>query len=209
MNHSRCRGSTRKCRPNWKELSARPWIKTAACATSMQAKSAATCSVCGGTADPTGFRRRSLLFLTNQSGGRQTLIALIAPSCLAALVPVGIRYLHRGSKFYEKDTIVVADFDNRTGESGWDATLKLALTNDLENSKYLNVLPDQTVSETLKMMRHQPDEHLTKDLATQVCLRNGNKALLTASIAKVGERYHLDLRAINCVTGTIAGKRRC
>ena len=81
--------------------------------------------------------------------------------------------------------------------------MKLALTNDLENSKYLNVLPDQTVSETLKMMRRQPDEHLTKELATQVCRRNGNKALLTASIVKLGEGYHLDLRAMNCVTGIV------
>ena len=128
--------------------------------------------------------------------------ALFAVIVLAGLVPVGIRYFQRKGKFYEKDTVVLADFDNRTGESDWDTILKLALTNDLENSKYLNVLPDQTVSETLKMMRRQPDEHLTKDLARQVCQRNGNKALLTASIAKVGERYHLDLRATNCVTGT-------
>ena len=128
---------------------------------------------------------------------------MIAAIFSAALVVAGIKYLHRESKFYEKDTIVLADFDNRTGESGWDATLKLALTNDLENSKYLNVLPDQTVSETLKMMRRQPDEHLTKELATQVCRRNGNKALLTASIVKLGEGYHLDLRAMNCVTGIV------
>src|SRR5208283_5462872 len=67
--------------------------------------------------------------------------------------------------------------------------------------QYLNVLPDQTVSETLKLMKRQPDERLTKDLAKQVCLRNGNKALLTASVAKMGEQYHLDLRAVNCATG--------
>ena len=65
------------------------------------------------------------------------------------------------------------------------------------------MLSDQTVNETLKMMKRQPDESLTKELATQVCLRNGNKALLTGSIAKVGERYHLDLRTLNCVTGTM------
>ena len=129
-------------------------------------------------------------------------LALIAIIALAALVALGIAYLHRGSKFHEKDTIVLADFDNRTGESGWDTALKLALTNNLQDSQYLNILPDQTVSETLKFMKRQPDEHVSKDLAKQVCLRNGNKALLTASIAKIGERYHLDLRAINCVTGT-------
>ena len=130
-------------------------------------------------------------------------LALIALVLLAVLVALGVRYVYHGSKFHEKDTIVLADFDNQTGESGWDATLKLALTNDLQDSVYLNLLPDQTVSETLKLMKRQPDERLTKDLAKQVCLRNGNKALLTASIAKVGERYHLDLRTMNCVTGTM------
>ncbi len=130
----------------------------------------------------------------------RTQLALIAIVLLAALVALGIRYVHHG-KFHEKDTTVLADFDNETGESGWDDTLKLVLTNTLQDSQYLNVLPDQTVSETLRMMKRQPDERLTKDLAKQVCLRNGNKALMTAAIAKVGERYHLDLRAMNCVTG--------
>jgi len=128
-------------------------------------------------------------------------LSLSAIVLLAALIAVGVRYLHHGSKFHEKDTIVLTDFDNQTGESGWDTTLKLVLANDLEASQYLNVLPDQTVSETLRMMEHRPDERLTMDLAKQVCLRNGNKALLTASIAKVGEQYHLDLRAMNCATG--------
>jgi class 3 adenylate cyclase/tetratricopeptide (TPR) repeat protein len=108
---------------------------------------------------------------------------------------------HRRTTFHEKDTIVLADFDNQTGESGWDATLKLALTKSLEDSQYLNVLPEQTVRGTLKLMKRSPDERVTKEVATQICLRNGFKALLTASIAKMGEQYHLDLRAMNCATG--------
>jgi len=129
--------------------------------------------------------------------------AAAAVLLIAAVVTGRIYYrLRQAPRLTQKDTIVIADFDNRTGESGWDATLNLALANDLQDSKYLNVLPEQTVSETLKLMKRQPDEPLTKDLARQVCLRNGNKALLTSSIAKVGERYHLDLRAMNCVTGT-------
>ena len=131
-----------------------------------------------------------------QKWRERTLVAIILLTVL-----VSAWYVTHRSKFHEKDTIVLADFDDQTGESGWDPTLKLVLTNDLEDSQYLNVLPDQTVSETLKMMKHQPDERLTKDLAKQVCLRNGNKAMLTASIAKIGERYHLAMRATNCVTG--------
>ena len=134
----------------------------------------------------------------------RTLLALIAIVLVAALVAGGIWFVqHHGSKLYEKDTIVVGDFDNQTGESGWDTVLKLVLTKDLEDSQYLNVLPDQVISETLKMMKRQPDERLTKDLAKQVCQWNGDKALLAASIAKVGERYHLDLRIMNCGTGAM------
>jgi tetratricopeptide (TPR) repeat protein len=132
-----------------------------------------------------------------QKWRKLTLVAIIL---LAALVAAGIWYRTRRVIFHEKDTIVLADFDNQTGESGWDPTLKLALANDLEDSQYLNLLPDQTISETLKMMKRKPGERLTKDLAKQVCLRNGNKALLIASIAKIGEQYHLNLRAMNCVT---------
>jgi tetratricopeptide (TPR) repeat protein len=130
-------------------------------------------------------------------------LALIPFFLLVAALALAVRYVHHGNTFHEKDTIVLADFDNRTGESSWDATLKLALTNDLQDSQYLNVLPDQTVNDYLKLMKRQPDERLTQGLAKQVCLRNGNKALLAASIAKVGERYHLDLRTMNCATGAM------
>ncbi len=120
---------------------------------------------------------------------------------LAGVIGGGIWYFRHATKFHEKDTIVLADFNNRTGESVWDATLKQELTRDLENSNYLNVLPDQTVSDTLKLMKRQPDERLTKEMAQDVCQRNNIKALLTASIDKLGSQYHLALQAINCQTG--------
>ena len=131
------------------------------------------------------------------------ILVLVVGLVIAAAIAGALHFRsHQPPPLANKDTIVLADIDNETGESGWDDTLKLVLSNALQDSQYLNVLPDQTVSETLKMMKRQPDERLTKDLAKQVCLRNGNKALMTASIAKVGERYHLDLRAMNCVAGT-------
>ena len=119
-------------------------------------------------------------------------LALIALVLLAVLVALGVRYVYHGSKFHEKDTIVLADFDNQTGESGWDATLKLALTNDLQDSVYLNLLPDQTVSETLKLMKRQPDERLTKDLAKQVCDAAGAIADGQTLARKPDARLYLD-----------------
>ena len=140
---------------------------------------------------------------------KRTLMAVIVVVLAAVLVSIGVRYLHWQNKFHEKDTIVLADFDNRTGESGWDGTLKLALTNDLEDSHYLNVLPDQTVSETLKMMKRQPDEHLTKELATQVCLRNGNKALIDSFHCQAGRAIPSRSARHELCERNNAGKRGC
>ena len=121
---------------------------------------------------------------------------------VTGLVAGGLRYyLHEKNKFREKDTVVLADFDNTTGENLWDTTLKQRLGVRLEQSRYLNVLSDQSLSDTLKLMHSRPDERLTQEVARQVCLRNYSKAMLTGSIAKVGNRYEIDLKATNCQTG--------
>lgn len=147
--------------------------------------------------------------VTAQTRGKRRQLALFAGAVLlAASVAGGVWYHHHTTKttFHEKDIIVLADFNNQTGESVWDDTLKNRLTKNLEDSEFLNVLPDQTVSETLKLMKRRPDDRVTAELAKQVCMRNSSKALLTGSIAKMGEQYSLDLRAINCQTGaTLAG----
>src|SRR6516164_442557 len=108
-------------------------------------------------------------------------------------------------KLGEKDTIVIADFVNTTGDPVFDGTLKQALAIQLEQSPFLNVLGERRVSSTLKMMNRPADERLTHDVAGEVCVRADGKALLEGSISKIGTHYMIGVKAVNCQTGdTIA-----
>jgi tetratricopeptide (TPR) repeat protein len=106
----------------------------------------------------------------------------------------------------EKDTLVLADFANTTGEAVFDDTLKQALAIQLEQSPFLNVLPERKLSETLRMMGRPANERITRDVAREVCQRTASKAFLTGSIASLGSHYPLALQAVNCQSGdTLAG----
>ncbi|HXY50021.1 MAG TPA: protein kinase [Terriglobales bacterium] len=111
------------------------------------------------------------------------------------------RWHKQSPRLTEKDTIVVADFVNTTGEALFDGTLKQALTIQLEQSPYLNVLSERRVSSALKMMDRSADQALTHDVAREVCLRSNSKALLEGSISSVGSHYLIGLKALNCETG--------
>jgi serine/threonine protein kinase/tetratricopeptide (TPR) repeat protein len=101
----------------------------------------------------------------------------------------------------EKDTIVLADFANTTGDPVFDGTLKQALAVDLQQSPFLQVIPQTRVQQTLAFMGRKPDERLTTDLARDLCRRVGSKAMLSGSIASLGNDYVVTLNAINCHTG--------
>lgn len=100
-----------------------------------------------------------------------------------------------------KDTVVLADFANTTGDEVFDGTLKQALAVDLEQSPFLQVIPTSRVQETLKYMGRQPNERLTNDVARELCQRVGSKAMLSGSIASLGSQYVVTLNAVNCQTG--------
>ena len=100
-----------------------------------------------------------------------------------------------------KDTVVVADFSNTTGDAVFDGTLKQALGVDLEQSPFLQVIPQSRVQQTLGFMGRKPDERLTTDVARDLCQRVGSKAMLSGSIASLGSQYVVTLNAINCQTG--------
>jgi serine/threonine protein kinase/tetratricopeptide (TPR) repeat protein len=101
----------------------------------------------------------------------------------------------------EKDSILVTDFVNTTGDPVFDKTLKKALAVDLQQSPFLNVVPDQQVQKTLRFMGRGPDEPITGDTGREICQRNGIKAMLTGSIALVGNEYLITLEAVNAATG--------
>jgi DNA-binding winged helix-turn-helix (wHTH) protein/tetratricopeptide (TPR) repeat protein len=103
----------------------------------------------------------------------------------------------------EQDSIVLADFENRTGDPAFDGTLKKVLEVELSQSPYFNILPDQNVRQTLQYMRRRPDEPITKQVGLEICQRNAVKAMVSGSVASLGNRYVLTLEALNCTTGSV------
>ena len=137
---------------------------------------------------------------------------LAAALVLLGLV-VGWGYLYLRSRkttaLTTKDTIVLGDFANSTNDRIFDGTLRQALAIQLEQSPFLNVLSDQKMSETLKLMDRPPHERLTEDTAREICLRNNSKAVLAGSIAGIGEHYLITVRAVECHSGdTIASAEK-
>ena len=128
---------------------------------------------------------------------------------VAALIAVGLYVRSRlTTPLTEKDAIVLADFDNTTGDPVFDGTLKQALAVDLEQSPFLNVLSDRRISETLKLMGRGPNDRVTRELAQEICIRTGNKALLAGSISRLGNEYMVGLEAVNCGNGDSLAKEQ-
>jgi eukaryotic-like serine/threonine-protein kinase len=112
-------------------------------------------------------------------------------------------YLHRAPKLTERDSILLTDFVNTTGESVFDGTLKQALAVDLEQSPYLNVFPEQKVQQTLRMMEQPPDARVSPDIGREICQRAGIKAMLTGTISSLGSQYVITLQAVNSQSGDV------
>jgi serine/threonine protein kinase/Tfp pilus assembly protein PilF len=110
-------------------------------------------------------------------------------------------YSNRRTVLTEKDTILLADFENKTGEDVFDGTLKQALAIQLEQTPFLNLFPEDRVRETLRYMNRQPDERVTREIAREICQRQGIKAMLFGSIARLDRNYTLILEAFNSQTG--------
>jgi eukaryotic-like serine/threonine-protein kinase len=121
------------------------------------------------------------------------LVGVVAAIVVAtALIGGGLYYRsHRTKPLTEKDTIVLADIDNKTGDSVFDDALKQALAVELGQSPFLNVLSDRKVSETLRMMGRSKSEPITVDVGRELCLRTGSKALLGRTISALGSHYSL------------------
>ena len=112
--------------------------------------------------------------------------------------------LHSASrpKLTEKDAIVLADFDNRTGDTVFDDTLRQGLAVELQQSPFLSLLPDVRIRQTLALMGQPRDARVTSEVAREICERTGSSATLAGSIAPLGSQYVVGLRATSCATGT-------
>jgi eukaryotic-like serine/threonine-protein kinase len=140
--------------------------------------------------------RRLLLFLG---------ILLFGPLGTPFAAETGVHAL-KTARLMDTDTIVLGDFDNRTGETVFDGALKQALALAIGQSPFLNVLSERTISETLRIMGRPATERITADVGRDLCLRAGSKAVLGGAISKFGSHYLLELTAVDCRTGKVVAK---
>ncbi|MCH6554967.1 MAG: protein kinase, partial [Acidobacteria bacterium] len=123
-------------------------------------------------------------------------------AAVALLVAAAVFWQFRSAQaLTESDFILLTDFVNTTGDSVFDGTLKQALAIKLEESPFLNIVPDQRVREALRLMDRSPDQRITGTVGQEICLRENIKAMMTGQIAPLGSRYVLTLNAVNCATG--------
>ena len=115
---------------------------------------------------------------------------------------------HRAPALTEKDTIVIADFANSTGDAVFDDTLKQALSVQLEQSPFLSILSEKRMSETLQMMGRPADERISEKTGLEICQRTGSAAVLAGTIAKLGSEYVTGLNVVDCRQGTSLAKEQ-
>jgi DNA-binding winged helix-turn-helix (wHTH) protein/tetratricopeptide (TPR) repeat protein len=143
--------------------------------------------------------------------GVTTVVTLVAVASAGTFF-----FMRKAHTLTEKDTIVLADFANTTGDAVFDGTLRQGLAVQLAQSPFLNIVSDDKLSETLGFMGKAPDARLTPAIAREICQRVGSRAYLSGSIASLGSQYVLGLSAVNCRTGdslaqeqvTAVGKER-
>ncbi len=113
-----------------------------------------------------------------------------------------------GTRLTEKDTVVLADFDNKTGDPVFDDALKQALAVQLGQSPFINILSDRRVAETLRLMSRESNARITPDLARELCIRTGSKAIVLGSVSNLGGQYVLGVDAVGCTSGDTLAKEQ-
>jgi eukaryotic-like serine/threonine-protein kinase len=142
---------------------------------------------------------------------RSTKLWKIAVAALLVILIVagGLYYYSRQSKaLTDKDTILLADFTNTTGDSVFDGTLRQGLASQLEQSPFLSFISDQRIAQTLALMSQPKDARLTPELARQVGQRIGSAASIEGSISMLGSEYVVGLKAVNCRTGDLLAQEQ-
>ena len=146
--------------------------------------------------------------LAAASPARHGVRAAIAASAILALAGVAYFVLHRTPKLTAKDTVVLSDFENKTGDPVFDQTLRQGLTVQLEQSPFLTLVSDQQILQVLRFMNRPIETRLTPEIAREICVRTGSSAVLEGSIAGIGSQYVLWLRARNCRSGEVLAEEQ-
>ena len=128
---------------------------------------------------------------------------MVPVTALAAVLIGGGLYWrsHRALRLTDKDTIVLADFTNTTGDPVFDGTLRQGLAVQLEQSPFFSLVSEERIKQTLRLMGQPADAKLTPEIAREICERTGNTAVLDGAIAVVGTQYSVILKATNCSNG--------
>jgi hypothetical protein len=135
-------------------------------------------------------------------------------AAILAVAAAGYVFLHRPAKLTGKDTVVLAEFENKTGDPVFDQTLRQGLAVQLEQSPFVALISEESINQVLRLMNRPVGTRLTPEVAREICERTGGSAVLEGSIASLGTQYVLWLRARNCLTGgslaqeqALAGKK--
>jgi serine/threonine protein kinase/tetratricopeptide (TPR) repeat protein len=144
-------------------------------------------------------------------GGRLWKVAVPTGALLVAALVGGWLYRSRSrpaTPLTEKDSVVLADFENATGEKVFDNALKQALATELGQSPFLNIVSERKVTETLRLMGREGNVAVTRDVAQEICLRTGSKALMVGSVSSLGSQYVVGLEAVGCSSGDTLAKEQ-
>ena len=153
------------------------------------------------TKETSPHRQSSAEYIVSEIKKRKTGASIVAVLFVLIVGASVFFYFNRAQALTDKDTILLADFVNTTGEPVFDGTLKQALAVQLGQTPFLNIMPDERVRQTLRFMGRSPDDRITRDVGIEICQRQGIKALLLGSISSLGSHYVVSLEALNAQTG--------
>jgi tetratricopeptide (TPR) repeat protein/predicted Ser/Thr protein kinase len=149
----------------------------------------------GGVFTRRGFRREYAFVITS-------VVMLIGGLALLTME------FPRNQRLTDKDVLVLADFSNTTGDTIFDDTLRTALAIQLEQSPFLKILDDEQVQQDLKLMGRAPDARITPAIAHDICVREGQKAMINGSIADLGKAFAISVQAVNCQNGATLAREQ-
>ena len=143
----------------------------------------------------------AVMLLTRLKRHKLILIAIVVLVAVAAYLYLGRGFNSSPPAITDKDTILLADFINTTGDTDFDGTLKQGLTVQLGQSPYINIFPEERARETLRLMERSHDEKITREVGREICQRRGIKVLMVSTIASLGRNYVITLEAVNSQSG--------